>query len=151
MIALKDNLPTDTPALHAQPVKLYQRLINNNAMFQDVLVHSQSEPQLTTSTVVDARIAHSHVKFQMQQELLVSIDHSLFAMTALQDNLPIDTLARNAQLDKFKILKILKDATLQLVPDNTKLEVYSISSTAVDVRLANGQCTCQMLKELSAC
>jgi len=88
--------------------------------------------------VVDAQTANGQDKFQTSQELLVSTDHLLFVLIAEQDNLLTDTLAKHAQLDKFKAQQTLKHATLQSVMDNTPSELLLIASHVVDVLLANG-------------
>jgi hypothetical protein len=68
---------------------------------------------------------------------------------AQPDNLLMDTLVSNAQLDKLWVSTTLRHATLQLVLVTNKLELLSIISAAVLVRLANGQYTKSMLQELN--
>lgn len=101
--------------------------------------------------VEDAKTAPGQDRFQINSELNVLIDHLLFAMIALPDNLLTDTPVSNAQLDKFNHKLMLRHAILQLVPDNTRLELKLTTSTVEDVRLANGHNTCQILKEPNAC
>jgi hypothetical protein len=80
----------------------------------NALANTLSNSQLILEIAVDAKTATGQHKFQIKVELNVSPDHLLFAMTAPQDNLLTDTLAKNAQLDKFKDHLTL-DSTTKLI------------------------------------
>lgn len=107
--------------------------------------------QLIEPNVVDAKTVPGQEKSQINSNKHVFQDQLSHAVTVEQDNLPINTLANNAQQDKFNQLPMLKHATLQHVPDNIRLDLLlSLTSTVEHVKLANGHNTCQMLKEHNA-
>ena len=103
-IALKEDLLMDTLVFNAHSVKSETQLISTN---KDVLIQptvvleTPSNLPLIESHAVDAKSADS-TKFQTFKELLVLLDHLLFAV-ALRDNQLMDSHANNAQLVKFRL------------------------------------------------
>jgi len=103
-IALKEDLLMDTLASNAHLDKSETQLISTN---KDVL----TQPTVVLETpfnlpsiefhAVDAKCADS-TKFQTFKELLVLLDHLLFAV-ALRDNQPMDSHVKTAQLVKFRL------------------------------------------------
>lgn len=153
-IALKEEQTEDTHVFSAQLVKLETQLHQTKTdvlSHNHVLVNTLFNLQLIEPHVEDVKHAPGQEKFQINSELLVSLDHLPNAQTALLDNHPIDIHASNAQLDKLYHQPIHNNATLQLVLDNTKLDQLLTTSTVVLVKLANGHNTCQTLKEPNAC
>jgi hypothetical protein len=106
------------------------------------------EPLLITSTVVDARLALGHHKFQTHQELLVSPDHLLLAQVATRDNQMMDIHALPAQLDKSRIQTIQDNATDQFAMDSMIFNSQSMLKLVEDAKPANGQDKFQINKEL---
>lgn len=103
-IALREDLLMDTLVFNAHSVKSETQLISTN---KDVLIQptvvleTPSNLPLIESHAVDAKSADS-TKFQTFKELLVLLDHLLFAV-ALRDNQLMDSHANNAQLVKFRL------------------------------------------------
>jgi len=142
----------DMPVINVHSVKLDLQLIEACALtLQPVLDNMLFNFQLIVSIVVDAKTVLGQEKSQINSNNNVFQDQLSHAVTVEQDNLPINTLANNAQQDKFNQLPMLKHATLQHVPDNIRLDLLlSLTSTVEHVKLANGHNTCQMLKEHNA-
>jgi hypothetical protein len=150
-LVLKDMETKDIHALNAHSVKLEAEPTKNNVFPQaNAQVLTKSDLLLMPHHAVNARLANSQDLSQMFQELNVLPDHLLSALIALPDNQLMDTHANNAQLDKFKMLTTPRDATPQPVLDNTKSDSPLTTLTVEDVRLANGQHTCQMPPETNA-
>jgi hypothetical protein len=151
VIALKEESIKDTDVLNAQQDKSWidQTEIWILALLhQDVPDNTPSNLLLMLLTVEDAEHVPGQERFQINLEQLVSLDHLLSAMIALLDNLPINTHAKPAQLDKFNQQPIHKHATLHHVLEDIKLDIQSTTFNAVDVKLATGQSKCQMPEEL---
>jgi hypothetical protein len=70
--------------------------MSTNALPKQPATTSQSDSQEMPLTVVDARDATSHLKFQTIKEQLVSKDHLLIVI-ALREELTEDMLVSNAQ------------------------------------------------------
>lgn len=153
MIALKEELTEDTLVSNAHSDKLETHQTETKTLallHQPVTETMPFNLLLILLHVVDAKTVLGQDKFQINWELLVSTDHSLSAMIALLDNQLIDTHAKNAQLDKFNQQLIHKHAIPHHVPPSTRSEWLLINTHAEDVKLANGQHTCQTHKELDA-
>lgn len=100
-------------------------------MLTNVLPHTavvliKSEDQLMLLHAVLAKIANGQDTFQTMRELNVLSDHLLNA-TASKNNLKIDTLAKNAHMDKDKTQGTLKDVSM--LQDATKETKLSVSVT----------------------
>jgi hypothetical protein len=126
-----------------------------------VLEETKFNLLLMLNLAVDAKLATGQDSSQIPLELNAFQDHLLSVLSALLDNLMMDTHARNAQLDLLLIQITLRDATSQLVPvlasidfkDNQQTyqsNSHMIISPVEDVRFANGHNTFQMPAELNA-
>jgi len=87
----------DTHALIAQLDQSKIQTILKHAMFQLAMDNTISNSQLMDNHVEDANHANGQDKFQTTRDLLVSLDLSLYAETALLKDLLITTHASNAQ------------------------------------------------------
>jgi hypothetical protein len=97
--------------------------------------------------VEDVILANGHNSCQIHPELNVSEDHLLFAI-AQRNNLLMDMLANNAQQDLFKTQLTPSNVSDHNVPDNIKSNLVLLLLLVEDVKLANGQYSCQTLLEL---
>jgi hypothetical protein len=149
-VAPLNYLLTDTHVSNAQLDKLLIQIIDKDAIPQDVPDSMPSKLELITSVVEDAKIAHGQHKFQMQQELLALLDHSLHAQDVSPDNLMIDIHVKHAQLVKLLIPLTHKDVIPQHVPVNMLSNWLLMLNHVVDVRTAHGQDKFQTLQELLA-
>lgn len=148
MIAHKDNLLINIHARHAQLDKSNKSITQEHAILQDVPVNMLLEPLLITSTVEDARLALGHHKFQMPEEMLVSLDHSLPAQVATKDSQMMDTHVLPAQLETSRIQTIQDNVTDQFAMDNMISNSQSMLKLVEDAKPANGQDKFQTSVEL---
>jgi hypothetical protein len=131
-----DKLETQVRMTNVLPPQLAQELTKSNLL-------------LTLLLVVDARLANIQLSSQMFPELNVLEDHSPSVPIAQPDNQLMDTLVRTAHQDKLLAQITPSNATPQPVPETNKSELLSTTSAVVLVRLANGQYTWLMPKELN--
>jgi hypothetical protein len=147
--ALKEDLLTDTLVSNAHLAKSETQLMSTN---RDASTHlpvtkiTPSNSELMPETAVDAKSALS-IKFQTSQELLVLLDHLLFAV-ALRDNLKMDSHAKTAQPDKSKLPTTQSNAIPLNVPDSTPSELPLTTFHVEDVPPAHGQHKFQMPPDL---
>jgi hypothetical protein len=146
-VAQPNYLLTDTHVSNAHRDKLLIQIIDKDAIPQDVPDNMPSKPELITSVVEDAKIAHGQHKFQMHPELLALPDHLLHALDVPQDNLMIDTHAKHAQQVWLLMPLTHKDATDQLVLVNMLFNWLSMQHHVVDARTAHGQDKFQINQE----
>jgi flagellar biosynthesis/type III secretory pathway chaperone len=106
--------------------------------------------ELITDHVENVKHALSQDKFQTMRELLVSIDHLLNALTALQEDPMTTTHAHNAHTDKFKTQPTWTDVPWEPVMLQIKSNLVLTHKTVEDVRHANGHNSCQILPRLNA-
>jgi hypothetical protein len=140
----RNNHLKDTIASHAQEVQFKIQTTPRNALSHNVSEHMISFFQSMITLVEDANHANGQDKFQTTQELLVSLDHSLNALTALPADLLTDTHAFHAQLVKSRIQLTCQNALTELAADNMKSNSHMITNHAVNVKDANGQPLCQI-------
>jgi hypothetical protein len=136
---LRDNQLMDTLARLAQLDKLHNQVMPRLATLHLVPLPIKSDQLLMPSTVEDVRLAKHQISFQMPLELNALLDHLLIAQLAQPDNLMMDTHAKPAQLDLFKIQTMPDNATDQLALDNTTSNFQLTTTPVEDAKHVNGQ------------
>jgi hypothetical protein len=145
---LRDNQLMDTLARLAQLDKLHNQVMPRLATLHLVPLPIKSDQLLMPSTVEDVRLAKHQTSSQMPLELNALLDHLLTAQLAQPDNLMMDTHAKPAQLDLFKIQTMPDNATDQLALDNTTSNFQLTTTPVEDAKPVNGQDKFQIQPEL---
>jgi hypothetical protein len=150
-IAFQEEFKVDMHALHALAVRSEtHRTQMNVSTHQPVSELTRLDHQSLFKTVEDALLATIHLKSQTQAEASVSTDQWHHALAASKDNHQMDTHARTAQLDKFRLQPIQNNAIPHNAQDNIRSDIQSMLTNVVLVSLAHGQHRCQMQAELHA-
>lgn len=145
---LTDNQLMDTLARDAQLDKLHHQPSQRLATLQLALLLIKSDQLLVFSTVEDVRLAKHQISSQIPLELNALPDHLPTAQLAQPDNLMMDTHAKPAQLDQFKIQTMPDNATDQLALALTTFNLLLTTTPVEDAKPVNGQDKFQIHREL---
>jgi hypothetical protein len=141
------DLPMVMDVKNAQLDSSHQPIMPNNVLDHHVLDNTKFNSQLIQLPVDYVRPANGLNSNQIMPETNVNQDQLPIAEVALPEDQMINTHVRGAQLDKFKIQTMSRDAIPQLALDNTKSDSLSMRAIVVDVKNANGQDTNQTNRE----
>ena len=144
----KDNPLMDTLAKHAQQDSSKVPLIQKLALDQHVLENTKSPKRLMNTLAEHVRPANGHNSNQIHPELHAFKDHLPIATALAEDQLS-DIAVKNAQLELFKIHLMFKHATPHNVLVLTKSEDHWMLLNVENAKIANGQDTFQIIRELN--
>jgi len=136
---LTDNQLMDTLVRGAQLDKLHHQPSQRLATLQLALLLIKSDQLLIPSTVENVRLVKHQISSQIPQELNALPDHLLTAHLAQPDNLMMDTHAKPAQLDLFKIQTIKDNAIDHLALELTTFNLLLTTTPVEDAKPVNGQ------------